>query len=876
MGRLALSQCLTPTGIPYVTNRGGPLVGEELLSLQGIPADDLLLTKESEANISDLAGNAMSTTVVGACILSALVQGHGALSVHKMSAKEAKETCGHIVSSLVPRPLLPISEVEVTEDFADYNESKVLHLGQHEDVNKEFLAKILNEGWLSSRKCVSESPLEAMPVAKIKECRKCGHTASDDCATPTRKYEEHDFHPMENDAARRVHPPTFRRMLLDALPMVLEISNLGVDVSTLKKPETVNDKLWNNWKDRVAQCAHSEFRFAQLNRNQIWSATYLSNSVDSRLELRLYKDYAVWLLFAEAPCKKGELRDFLERPVARFKVSVSSGSLLAGKCELCLPVESTAKLTIENIGEPVASWRNRLDLIQYRNEVQFEKLQVSVETENEELKGRVSGIYEYLPLCGGACGSMHRKLSKDDGEPVFFFLESGRKTLPRDDAYVFATTCHRTSFNEYREHFLEVDPKLKFRPVYDSEKQPTSKKTKELRALIKGHWLPLDDVLLQQTQDSSAATLTSLCSSPVVPMRLDGWKRCPEIVSFDVPMSTSEDKLFMRCKNAAGSSVELNLQKSKDVLRDLAFVTSRLTIPLSDKQENGAWMGLDRSGLETTKGEDNNCPACAPRKPRVKWSVVQKGNGRVYTPIEDWQDAAAYEVALKSRPSSWNVRLTALNGDAESRLRVQIGMNAVSLCQRALGLFPRQTIARRAMLASGEQGNSDATSTFQWRIVPHLELEPTFEKLNFTSNKLDPEAEQPPNFRKFPLRKEQLRSLSWMLKQERTKTPFLEEEVCESVLPSLDWRAEGRAQRPVLVPGGIIADEVGYGKLYACVPWLGLISLFHLFACAANFGFFTFKLQGKRVLLWLVLIQMQGMCLLCLSAQAASTPKQRL
>ena len=42
---------LTPTGVPYVANRGGVLVGEELLMLQGIPAEDLLLTKESEANL---------------------------------------------------------------------------------------------------------------------------------------------------------------------------------------------------------------------------------------------------------------------------------------------------------------------------------------------------------------------------------------------------------------------------------------------------------------------------------------------------------------------------------------------------------------------------------------------------------------------------------------------------------------------------------------------------------------------------------------------------------------------------------------------------------------------------------------------------------
>ena len=80
MGKLGLSQCLTPTGEPYVANRGGPLVGEELLLLQGIPADDLLLTRETEKQLRDLAGNAMSTTVVGACSIAAIVLGLKALA----------------------------------------------------------------------------------------------------------------------------------------------------------------------------------------------------------------------------------------------------------------------------------------------------------------------------------------------------------------------------------------------------------------------------------------------------------------------------------------------------------------------------------------------------------------------------------------------------------------------------------------------------------------------------------------------------------------------------------------------------------------------------------------------------------------------------
>ena len=61
--------------IPYLTNRGGPMIGLEALSMQGLPVDKLLLTRETEDQLADLAGNAMSTTVVGVCILSALVVG---------------------------------------------------------------------------------------------------------------------------------------------------------------------------------------------------------------------------------------------------------------------------------------------------------------------------------------------------------------------------------------------------------------------------------------------------------------------------------------------------------------------------------------------------------------------------------------------------------------------------------------------------------------------------------------------------------------------------------------------------------------------------------------------------------------------------------
>jgi hypothetical protein len=150
-------------------------------------------------------------------------------------------------------------------------------------------------------------------------------------------------------------------------------------------------------------------------------------------------------------------------------------------------------------------------------------------------------------------------------------------------------------------------------------------------------------------------------------------------------------------------------------------------------------------------------------------------------------------------------------------VNIKIGVNVVSLAHRALGLFPLATLVRRAMIDEARSAASTsnvAKTIFDWRVVSHVERQSedsgtSFPKLYFTSNKKTEPASQPPEFEsRYPLLLEQLRSLTWMLSQEASTTPFYEEEVIEAVLPNLNWRAEGRAKRPVLVRGGIVADEV--------------------------------------------------------------------
>lgn len=64
--------CVTPGGDIFLPHLGRSLLGAEKLLLQGIPYFRLHLANETEVNMSDLAGNAMSLSVVSACMLGGI------------------------------------------------------------------------------------------------------------------------------------------------------------------------------------------------------------------------------------------------------------------------------------------------------------------------------------------------------------------------------------------------------------------------------------------------------------------------------------------------------------------------------------------------------------------------------------------------------------------------------------------------------------------------------------------------------------------------------------------------------------------------------------------------------------------------------------
>jgi hypothetical protein len=257
-----------------------------------------------------------------------------------------------------------------------------------------------------------------------------------------------------------------------------------------------------------------------------------------------------------------------------------------------------------------------------------------------------------------------------------------------------------------------------------------------------------------------------------------------------------------------GSWKEVDKVHERATFKELTWLLERIR-HVGDHFSSWHTVGLPKGYM--------SCERCAPTAPNLGWYKVNKK----IVAVEDHAQAGEYERSLKRRPSPF---ITQLKLDNDGTGIVRIAINIASLIHRALSRLPT--------------ANRPETPTASWRL--NTEFTPVAKlhlpKFRLSSNKSDPEHSQPPSFR-IPLRKEQLRSLGWMLKQETPDAPpFVEEEISEAVLTPLGWRAEGRAQRRVYVRGGVLADEVGYGKTAIT---LGLID------CAASDVKKDFvKLQG--------------------------------
>ena len=788
--------CLTPKGQQFSTVRGRPVTGLEAIALQGLPIDTLLLTRENQKELTDLSGNAMTSTAVGAALLSGIIATHNVLTRPMGSTSQ---------------PLSSSSPVLTEMRFSELRDKQALNFDGSSELSLEDIIKMAKA---SIRLCHCEGQ-SLTASTSIRRCKSCDHHCCEKCGSMPK----HDYVLLgELGAPVRIEPQEFRMRVERALPTRLEIGGFS-EKSLEDFARLVPDKSEQEWKifcGAILAAFKQEFRFESVKRGHSWTITY--RAAYSRLELVFDQDAVYWLLYgqpSESEAGNSPVRKLLAQPLARLTVRgrnmrgypVNALDIITGSWEVRLPTRRTFSIKVTPQGEMTDSWEKKLGL---QSEKFVEKqvctslhvARTSDSTAGRKFGHELCGDYDLLENCGTACSSLHKKRPTADSRnapSLFLFLDADRNGPPDQDCYIFSTEIQRLEYGESRYVAAKIDNQ--WRPPYkasDSEAKITT--SPEVDCTIFSHWATCF-FSLRPHQGSKQASLRFPKNDISVPVfgihpnsphaSVDDLYGClhgtatTALVSCEIPAQLA-DSISWR----VGHWTVMDQRSERQVAALFAWLFARV-------RGLGGFESGWRS-LSSPLRDYQRCPICTPEPPRIMWTCSRGGRQDKIVPYEDGREAGKFERMIKARPAPFLVK-SRIDNDGKHTGRLLVGLHLPTLVHR--------TLARLSNIANSDDIDIKWRLDTQWEAPARYRLK----EFTLTNNKLTRQAEYT-----FPtgeqLRPEQKRSLHWMIGQEADDMAFYEEETEEAVLAQLSWRAEVRVRRTQYVRGGILADEVGYGK----------------------------------------------------------------
>ncbi|TKA23611.1 hypothetical protein B0A50_07445 [Salinomyces thailandicus] len=743
-----ITGCLTPGGMFFISDAGRVMAPEESLMLQGLPLDKVSFTTETSNDLQDLAGNAMTSTVVGSALLSALILGHKLVNpsetLRSCPTVKAKQSLPRITSSSTERRTYLSNE------------------------SGACLATILDTAKKSSRRCYCEGSY-GICKKPIQECIDCGHTTCVSCGgSPA-----HNYRPML--LKDRLLPSTFEQSLRPQLPLNVAFEIKGT-ISTLL--DGVVD-CPRGYTSAVKSAFAAVFSFQEVRRTHCWTVSYVADAT-ARLDLVIEGSYLHWRLFAlpeKNLASDSELRSVLQRqPVAK---AVITDSIFDVTWQLHVPGEKEAagtKLRLSSTRS--ATWWARSALPTYDNHTQPERIDVETHTSVTAEEKTIAGSYHLLPRCGTACDSLYSKDVGDAERPVFLFLDPSRIGSPDDDCFVFSYSKAVLGYDDVREIIAYI--KAPWRP-WQSQTQP-KRKTKAEKS---------DD----------AVTWEKLLPAKIA---LDGtWRHAPTLALQPCDTTVEIRRLLANMAPRVSKSTchQAQLMVSCSARTPDGVVQARNNLnQASDSHflSKNAWM-FEAMRRQLTVNEwqpiDENFPSCghcAPARPQVSWKLAD--DRKSVKPCEDPETAAKYERSMKTRPDA----LVVTSISEAGRTVIEFGVNVTSMAQRAIARLPTSTSQPHVSWRLDTSGTRNASTS-----IPGFKLKATKGVEPYVG-----ELKMPIEL--FP--QQRLSLTWMRSQEAGAGTSFEVEEAEEAVLPVQGWRAEVRARVPFFVRGGICADHPGFGK----------------------------------------------------------------
>ncbi|KAF7954301.1 hypothetical protein EAE96_005430 [Botrytis aclada] len=803
--KCGLLPCLTPSGVMFNTARGSKLSGEEYLRLQGIDTDSLELGGISQQDLRNLAGNAMTVTVVGSVMTFALLE---------------------FFLMLAPGDGVEISVQDtVTKTFRGAEDM----LNLYEDIT--IVRQPLTVGECihlvesSAKYCYCEARTD-ISRSTIVKCRNCGHVSCTTCGIKPR----HSYEPLDQyigprgtrGITPRVSPSSIEFNIAERLPMIISISGLFASdcqvLSILKEVATgdIDRDQWAALRMPFLNCLQSTVRFQTPVRSFAWNFTWLSEH--TRLELSISDNKIQWVLYALPPpstAVNSSLRMYLTKfPLARtvpiYTSIDSSRSIFDCTWQMWQPKIRTAQAIINYGGELIFSYENSIGLPAWKGELIFSKMAIQVPDDQPTFK-EINGVYRAHPECQQPFNSYHSKQGTAGGDDHmhFFFDHEGGTGDWNEHGFVFTHDQTRKEFGVYRQIVASL---------CTSWEQPIAKQIEKNvyqcgDTIYKG----VDSLKEGMREIIEITSFGSWTTTPAIisPMATNLPDRSSIVVYEKLDSLNPKLLLETDCKNMLSalsckaytnvipsywepnSWINVTKQNGTQFFKDCYHLLARGLVAPGIDEADPSWIPCNKQGESSCR-----CDDCAPPKPDMLWHLKRNGQRIQQTPFENPPAAAIFETLIKNAPPVMQQWVRFLNKGASFRFEYQFLISPAALCHQAAGLlnlFPRPEIPVHLSwrFLRGAWGSSKLPTRM-------------FSYINTETLKM---SEQPTKF--VPgkkLRNEQLKTLAWMVNQERYPPSFMEREVVEACQKNVAFRLEGRASRIVEHRAGLIAAAVGYGK----------------------------------------------------------------
>ena len=778
----------------YLTTRGGPITGPESLALQGIPTDKLSLTYETPRQLQDFAGNAMTSTVVAAAMLAAFGVAYKIL-----------EPGSGVTEMALQRVDIPFHEL--TSDASGTSRTEMPPpVGP---IHSDTFASMQVLSGRTMQLCSCEGRFGCDP-GPFQRCLGCGHTTCTTCG----KNPLHNYELVPKCVSdQRNEPSEFEEKLKSWLPLQLQFEEIVIPTTSF-----FGSAVFLDAKNRVMQAIRYAFghqlHLTNISRTKSWIATYESSH--ARLEIIFDRRFvprfsssqdltgflgAIGVqcyLYAKAGAEESvdsPVRADLVEPIARM---TCKRSIHDGGWEIRLPNPEQFKLNIEYLGQRVDSWEANLNLQakSFKDRQVSQKVRLSCSVGSDLICPRqIPGDYELLPDCESASGSLYRKLQDGDSissvmdDPVFFFLDPGLLCNAAQDSLVFAATHHRTPLSGARDVLARVEKGIRLA-------SSASSTSDDLSCTIPGQWQKCVQTHLGVPRQENVNIRISVPQSTA--STLIDITRCTDVdltaLVCSFPLREAQHKQWTR-----GNTYSIDIIDKLEALRPFTQLIQRA----GPECAFNYWVEITSPLHSMTV-----CQTCAPAKPRLVFptahfkSIVKNARAQRPLLVEDQKQAFEFEKKMKTRPSPV---LADLHCHNDGYGILQLRLNVATLVHRAYAKLV------------GQCSKWDHRPLIQWRLAKDTGLEQhlPFPNLSLKGNAEDPESSVPPNWVKGGVRlyPSQLRSLSWMLMQESDAAlPWTEQEIEEAQIPAANLRLEAKVECERPVRGGILADEVGYGK----------------------------------------------------------------